>query len=343
MDDLLIRHATLYDGSGADPIHADLAVRARPHPRHRPIAARRRQANHRRRRPRVDARHHRQPHALRRAAHVGSVCSPLAGAGRDHGGDRQLRLHHRAVPAARPRADDAQPHAGGRHVVRGAAARRALGVRDLCRIPGAAAPHRLRDQPGRVRGPLVAAHVGDGRRRQPARRHRGRGRADGRVGARGHGRRRGGPGELHQPGAQRRRRRADALAPGHRRRAPRAHRGHGRERPRRLHGDQGRTDASGAARADGRARPPPGDDRGAAAQRHQPGRGVRRPRCHQRRQPARPPIDRAGVVLPADDGLHHGLALPGGGPGELEARARPARQAAVRRAGQPGVPPGRAR
>jgi N-acyl-D-amino-acid deacylase len=28
MDDLLIRHATLYDGSGADPIQADLAVRA---------------------------------------------------------------------------------------------------------------------------------------------------------------------------------------------------------------------------------------------------------------------------------------------------------------------------
>jgi len=28
MDDLLIRHATLYDGSGADPRHADLAVRA---------------------------------------------------------------------------------------------------------------------------------------------------------------------------------------------------------------------------------------------------------------------------------------------------------------------------
>jgi N-acyl-D-amino-acid deacylase len=28
MDDLLIRHATLYDGSGADPIRADLAARA---------------------------------------------------------------------------------------------------------------------------------------------------------------------------------------------------------------------------------------------------------------------------------------------------------------------------
>ena len=41
---------------------------------------------------------------------------------------------------------------------------------------------------------------------------------------------------------------------------------------------------------------------------------------------ARPPTDRAGVVLPADDGLHHGLALPGGRPGELEARARQARQ-----------------
>ncbi|HVQ06501.1 MAG TPA: amidohydrolase family protein, partial [Burkholderiaceae bacterium] len=28
MDDLLIRHATLFDGSGADPVRADLAVRA---------------------------------------------------------------------------------------------------------------------------------------------------------------------------------------------------------------------------------------------------------------------------------------------------------------------------
>ena len=28
MDDLLIRNATLYDGSGADPIRADLAVSA---------------------------------------------------------------------------------------------------------------------------------------------------------------------------------------------------------------------------------------------------------------------------------------------------------------------------
>ena len=28
MDDLLIRQATLYDGSGADPMRADLAVRA---------------------------------------------------------------------------------------------------------------------------------------------------------------------------------------------------------------------------------------------------------------------------------------------------------------------------
>ena len=58
-----------------------------------------------------------------------------------------------------------------------------------------------------------------------------------------------------------------------------------------------------------------------------PRRGVRRPRRHQRRQRARPPTDRAGVVLPADDGLHAGLALPGRRPGELEARARPAGRA----------------
>ena len=284
MDDLLIRARHPLRRQRRRPDARRPRRARRPHPRHRALAAQRRQTSRRRRRPRADARHHRQPHALRRADHLGPACAPVAGAGRDHGGDRQLRLHHRAVPAAGPRAHDAQPHAGGGHVVRGAAARRALGVSDLCRIPGAAAPHRLRDQHRRLRGPLVAAHLRDGRRRQPARRHRRRDRADGRARARGHGRRRGGPGQLHQPGAQRRRRRADALAPGRGRRASRAHRGHGRERPRRVHGDQGRADAGGAARADGRALAPPGDDRRAAAQQHQPGCGVRRPRCDQRRQ-----------------------------------------------------------
>ena len=41
-----------------------------------------------------------------------------------------------------------------------------------------------------------------------------------------------------------------------------------------------------------------------------------------RRQRPRPPADRPGVVLPADDGLHARLALPGGRPAELEAGAR---------------------
>ena len=120
MIDLLFRQALVFDGSGAAPSVHDVAVHEG-----RIVAIGRdpsRAPCHRRRRPGADARHHRQPYPLRRPDHLGSVAAALARARRHHGGDRQLRLHDRPLPARRPRADDAQPHAGRRHVARRAAA-----------------------------------------------------------------------------------------------------------------------------------------------------------------------------------------------------------------------------
>ena len=75
-----------------------------------------------------------------------------------------------------------------------------------------------------------------------------------------------------------------------------------------------------------------------------PRRGVRRPRRDQRRQRARPHAARPGLVLPADDGLHARLALPGGRAAELEAGARRCKGAALKaRARRPAFRDARAR
>ena len=87
---------------------------------------------------------------------------------------------------------------------------------------------------------------------------------------------------------QRRRRPADALAPGRRPRDAGAGHGDGRMRPRRLHADQGRADAGAVSRIAGCRQRPPGDGRRAAAQQHQSAGRVRRPRRNRRRQHARP-------------------------------------------------------
>ena len=79
---------------------------------------------------------------------------PLARARRHHGGDRQLRLHHRALPRRRPRAGDAQPHAGRGHVARSAAQRRALGFRVGAGVSRHARGPGLGDQHRRLRRPL---------------------------------------------------------------------------------------------------------------------------------------------------------------------------------------------
>ena len=121
-DDLLIRGARLYDGSGGEPFSADVAVRDGRIARHR--------ARRCRSMPRasIDADGLAlMPGIIDSHTHFDAQITwdpyvrALAGARRDHRGDRQLRLHHRAVPAGRPRAHDAQPHAGRGHVARRAA------------------------------------------------------------------------------------------------------------------------------------------------------------------------------------------------------------------------------
>ena len=77
----------------------------------------------------------------------------VAGAGRDDRGDRQLRLHHRAVQAARPRHHDAQPDAGRGHVARRAARRGS---------PGSSRPFRSTWRSCAAHGSAVniAAYIG---------------------------------------------------------------------------------------------------------------------------------------------------------------------------------------
>ena len=153
--DLVFRDALVVDGSGAEP-YAATSPSTRPHRRASARTSTSTPAHGRRRRPRADARHHRQPHPLRRADHLGPDAVALARARRDDGGDRQLRLHDRAVPAGRPRADDEEPHPGRRHVDRRAARRHRLGLRDLRRVHGATAQARQRRQRRRLRRPLLA-------------------------------------------------------------------------------------------------------------------------------------------------------------------------------------------
>ena len=142
----------------------------------------------------------------------------LAGARRDDRGDRQLRLHDRAVPAGRPRAHDAQPDAGRGHVARRAARRASTGAsRPFREYLAQLRRTRQRRQRRRLRRPLVGAHLRDGRRRVAARGAPTPRSRRCRRSCATRWRRRGRLRQQHQPGAQRRRRPADAVAPGRRR------------------------------------------------------------------------------------------------------------------------------
>ena len=218
--DLLIRNALVFDGSGARAAAGRRRRRRRPHRRHRP-----RIGDAEARRASIDADGLAlMPGIIDSHTHFDAqitwdpTLAPVAGARRDDRGDRQLRLHHRAVPAGRPRAHDAQPDAGRGHVARRAARRASPGssrpspstwrscARTGCAVNVAA-----------YVGHSSRAHLRDGRRRGAARGHRRRDRADAGDRARGDGARRGRLRQQHLPGAQRRGRPADAVAPGRRR------------------------------------------------------------------------------------------------------------------------------
>ena len=228
------------------------------------------------------------------------------------------------MPAGRPRADDAEPDAGRGHVDRRAARRHRLGLRDLPRVPGAAARRRLAwptSPPTSATRRCAPGSWAATRRSAPPR-------AD----------------EIAQMQAIVREAMAHG-AVGFASSTSPAHNGEGGlPMPSRLASDAEMAALVGAMGEGGRgvymltkgghtpvpvprvARRgdrPAGDGRGAAAQQRQSARGVRRPRRDRRRQRARPSPARPGVVLPADDGLHARLAVSGRRPGELEAGARP--------------------
>ena len=162
MHDLVIRGATVVDGLGHDPIRADVAVKDGR------IAAigevgKDAAQDGRCRRARADAGHHRSAHALRRAGHLGPDPVAVALARRHHGGDGQLRLRHRAEPAAAARHDHAQPRRRRGHGPRRAARRHRLALPVLRRIHGDAARPRPLHEPRGAGRAFGGAHRRHGR------------------------------------------------------------------------------------------------------------------------------------------------------------------------------------
>ena len=251
MTDLVIRGATVVDGLGNAPRRADVAVKDGRIDAIGDIKAWWRQDD-RRRRADALARHHRRAHALRRAGDVGRHAVALAVARRHHRGDGQLRLRHRAGDARRPRPRDPQPLGRRGHGPRRAAHRHQVGLRELRRLHGDAAPPRALRQRGRAGRPFDHPHRRDGRGGLAAQGCDSRGtREDEGDGGRRHGQRRDRARRvlLAQPFGLRRR--ADALDHRADGRARRAGRRDGPARQGRDRHRLGREDAAGAG-ADGR-------------------------------------------------------------------------------------------
>ena len=141
-----------------------------------------------------------------------AIGEPVADARRHHRVRRQLRLHARArLRRARRLSRPADGTRRG-HPAPGAAARRAVGLEDLRRLPRAGRGERHRGQRRLPHRALGAAARRDGRRRGRRDRHRRADHRDGTPAARRARRGRDGLLHLAGPHAQRRRRQSGAVA-----------------------------------------------------------------------------------------------------------------------------------
>ena len=211
--DLLLRHATVIDGTGGPARPADVAVEADRIARVAPpgeLAAAAGHRGRRPRRPRAGAGLHRHPHPLRRPDPVGRRPHPVELARGDQRGHGQLRLRRRPDPARAPRHDRAHARERRGHVDGGARRRHRLVLRDASPStwpPSTSGPSASTSAPSSAtRRCACSCSAGDG-----AGRHRRRGRGDAGDRARGHRGRRarvldvaaaGPPGRLRPSGAQ---------------------------------------------------------------------------------------------------------------------------------------------
>ena len=187
--DLIIRNATICDGTGAPGAprrhrhHRRQDRRRHGARRDREQREERRRAD-RRRRPGRGAGLHRRAHALRLPAALGPDREPVVVARRHHGRHGQLRLHHRAVPARAPRDRDGAAAVRRGHADRDPARRHQVELGGVPRLlDGARAPGR-RTERRRLRRHVGGALPRHGQGRGRARGDAGRARAHARHRAR---------------------------------------------------------------------------------------------------------------------------------------------------------------
>ncbi len=236
MPDLVIRDARIVDGTGRRSRPGGPRRRRWPDHRSRPRRGPRHPGD-RRRRAGARAGLHRPPHPLRLPAVLGPAGDAVAVARGHDGRDGQLRLHHRAVPAVRPRDAHAAAALRRGHADRDAARRHRVVVGGLSGVPRrhrSAAPGGERRLVHRAFRRAPARH---GRGGERARRHRRGARADGGAGPPGSRRRRARLVDVALADAFLRRHQSAGAEPSRRRgRAPHPGRGAARSRPRRDRG-----------------------------------------------------------------------------------------------------------